>query len=630
MSAAYSTYLLAKMDFHSNHPKIEGTISLEKYLEEHKSVDKSSLILVSQLLDLQQSCIEFQSYIFKQLDLVDCKICCMIPLVIESYNIYLLTVHLLKQLANQNHDVFPAMVDRFNKIYPELRKFYFTCSNIKYITSIIAVPNLSEKPPSFLSEKKERKPKPEKKIVVEEQENPFLSNSQLFDMNFSTPDLLIQPQIDQRYEELMRRIRELEMEIARLREENERLREENYRLRLMLQSEEGEKRRLEEAFFNSESERKRIAESLALYESEKAKLQQSFALLEAERKKLSEENLNIKRSEEEIKKLRSEEEKAREAERLKQDQLRAEQMRLMQEENAKLKQQLEELKQTEEAMMLIKGLSGPTPEQLKLLGEADERVKAFIQKLIEASKSGKPVEDDNSGVDLEGIAERELINAAKMIEDAVKQLELQNQKKLSEIPTGEIDVESSILTAVMAITKATQALMKAAAEAQKERKQDTLKDPSKRYHKDPMWVEGLISAARAVAEATRLLVQSANDACQGRIDEAALIAASKAVAASTAQLVAATRAKSSDPFGTTQKNLDNAANAVTKATQALVKAAQQSIQNQEEQILLKSANIAEGVKQEIDQQAKILRLEKELETERKALFEMRKQKYSDK
>lgn len=629
MSAAYATYLLAKMDFHANHPKIEGTISLDKYLEEHKSADKSSLSLVSHLLDLQQSCIEIQNFIFKQQDLVDCKIACMIPLVIESYNIYLLTVHLLKQLANQNHDVFPAMVDRFNKIYPEIRKFYFTCSNIKYITSIIAVPNLSEKPPSFLTEKKERKPK-QKKIEIEEKENPFLSNSQLFDMNFSNPDLLIQPQIDHRYEELMRRIRELEMEIARLREENERLREENYRLRLMLQNEQNEKRQLEEAYFKSELERKRVSESLALYEAEKDKLQQSFAQLEAEKKRFEEESLNMKRAEEEMNRKRSDEEKAREAERLKQEQLRAEQMRLIQEENAKLKQQLEELKQAEEAMLVLKGLTGPTPEQIKLLGEADERVKAFIKKLIEASKSGQPVEEDSSNVDLEGIAERELLNAAKMIEDAVKQLEFQNQKKLSELSNDEIDVESSILTAVMAITKATQALMKAAAEAQKERKEDTLKDPSKRYHKDPMWVEGLISAARAVAEATRLLVQSANDACQGRIDEAALIAASKAVAASTAQLVAATRTKSTDPFGTTQKNLDNAANAVTKATQALVKAAQQSIQSQEERILMRSANIAEGVKQEIDQQAKILRLEKELEAERKALFEMRKQKYSEK
>jgi len=46
-------------------------------------------------------------------------------------------------------------------------------------------------------------------------------------------------------------------------------------------------------------------------------------------------------------------------------------------------------------------------------------------------------------------------------------------------------------------------------------------------------------------------------------------------------------------------------------------------------MLLRSQNFAEGVKAEIDQQAKILRLEKELETARKHLFSMRKQKYAE-
>jgi hypothetical protein len=42
---------------------------------------------------------------------------------------------------------------------------------------------------------------------------------------------------------------------------------------------------------------------------------------------------------------------------------------------------------------------------------------------------------------------------------------------------------------------------------------------------------------------------------------------------------------------------------------------------------MKTNNFAEGVKAEIDQQAKILRLEKDLESARKQLFSMRKSKY---
>jgi tellurite resistance protein len=91
-----------------------------------------------------------------------------------------------------------------------------------------------------------------------------------------------------------------------------------------------------------------------------------------------------------------------------------------------------------------------------------------------------------------------------------------------------------------------------------------------------MWLEGLISAARAVAEATRQLVHCANEAANGRLDEAALIASSRTVASATAQLVAATRAKS-DPMSKTQAKLDAAAQAITKATAMLVAAAKKRV-----------------------------------------------------
>jgi hypothetical protein len=53
------------------------------------------------------------------------------------------------------------------------------------------------------------------------------------------------------------------------------------------------------------------------------------------------------------------------------------------------------------------------------------------------------------------------------------------------------------------------------------------------------------------------------------------------------------------------------------------------LQDEEAQaeIILKSNNFAESVKAEIDQQTKILRLEKDLESARKQLFSMRKSKY---
>lgn len=656
LSAAYATYILSKLDFHKNHVEVEGTISLDKYIETNKTFSKPrALSLVTQLLDLQQAAVDFEKFFFKQKDLLDCKISVMIPLVIESYNIYALTVHLLKQLAKakDDDDVFLYTVERFNNIYQELRQFFFTCSNIKYITQIIAVPILSDTPPSFIhtdTPVKKKNPKSSSKESLDQpQENPFIAPSEpIWDANlFQQPVQsnmmdMFTPQTDPKYDELLRkieelerRIRELEARIRELEEENHRLRLENERLRSESQMLRFEKEESERNLKAAKEEAQLAIKKLQQEKEEWYKREQMLAQSEDARlKSMQEENLRLRQEKEEwLKKEQL----------LKQSELEAQRLKAVQEENERLKKEKDEWLRKEQAllqkeldaqaelenMILLKALSGPNADQLKLLNSADERVRAFMQQLLNAAKNSETTSDIDT-VDLEDIAERELLNAAKVIEDAAKLLELQNAKRIQESPDGELDVSSIIMSAAMAITKATEALIKAAAEAQKERiEKGNFSDPNSRYHKDPMWVEGLISAAKAVAEATRLLVSSANDACEGRVDEAALIAASKAVASSTAQLVAATRVKSSDPYGPTQKNLDNAASAVSKATAALVKAAQNSIQSQEEKILMRSQNIAEGVKQEIDQQAKILRLEKELESERNALFALRKQKYAE-
>jgi len=287
----------------------------------------------------------------------------------------------------------------------------------------------------------------------------------------------------------------------------------------------------------------------------------------------------------------------------------------------------------------VKALVGqhPNADQLSAINRDDAKIRALIEAL-EASlqktlaSQRAAAMNQRPGVDLEDVAERELLAAAKMIEDAAAALEAQRAKRVATAKPGELDVEESIMAAAMAITAATQGLVRAATEAQHERVlKGKASDPSAaKYHHDPMWIEGLISAARAVAEATRQLVGVANDAFQGRIDDAALIAASKAVGSSTAQLVAATRSKTDDIFSKTQTNLDNAAAAVTRATQALVRAAKNNQEADFEAMAIKrNENIAAGIKAEIEQQARILRLEKELEGARRVLHGMNKSKYAD-
>jgi len=183
------------------------------------------------------------------------------------------------------------------------------------------------------------------------------------------------------------------------------------------------------------------------------------------------------------------------------------------------------------------------------------------------------------------------------------------------------------MQAALAITQATKLLIQSANEFEQERitkGRQLQKDPSSIYRRDPSWTEQLILAARAVAEAVTLLVNSATDAAEGKINDAELIQAAKAVAAATANLVAATRVKS-DSNSQSQQKLDNAANAVIRATGALVDAARSLANRDKFELINKAENDARAIKEEIEMQAQILRLEKQIDIERQILSNFKRQ-----
>ena len=102
---------------------------------------------------------------------------------------------------------------------------------------------------------------------------------------------------------------------------------------------------------------------------------------------------------------------------------------------------------------------------------------------------------------------------------------------------------------------------------------------------DGQWSEGLVSAARMVAAATHNLCESANALVKGHASEEKLIGAAKQVAGSTAQLLLACKVKA-DPESATMRRLEAASNQVRKATENLVKSAQQALDQEEEHPLI--------------------------------------------
>lgn len=132
----------------------------------------------------------------------------------------------------------------------------------------------------------------------------------------------------------------------------------------------------------------------------------------------------------------------------------------------------------------------------------------------------------------------------------------------------------------MAITTAIAQLIKAATATQQEIVQAGRGSSSKTafYKKNNRWTEGLISAAKAVASSTNTLIETADGVLSNRNSPEQLIVASNDVAASTAQLVAASRVKAGF-MSKSQENLETASKAVGAACRSLVRQVQSMIKD---------------------------------------------------
>ncbi|WFD36369.1 sla2 Src-like adaptor 2 [Malassezia cuniculi] len=236
------------------------------------------------------------------------------------------------------------------------------------------------------------------------------------------------------------------------------------------------------------------------------------------------------------------------------------------------------------------------------------------------------------GGDIGDIVEREMLSAADTIEKATQRLQalLGRQRDTSRYSGTELQVHDAILEASLAVTRAIAGLIRAATESQEEivargRGSSTVQQFYKKHNR---WTEGLISAARAVAFATTMLIEAADGVIVGTHSLEQLIVASNEVSAATVQLVAASRVKS-EFMSQTQDRLERAAKAVTTACRALVKQVRTIIDRPEDGEEVDYARMAthEFKVREMEQQVEVLKLEKELAQARRVLGAMRRAGY---
>ena len=184
----------------------------------------------------------------------------------------------------------------------------------------------------------------------------------------------------------------------------------------------------------------------------------------------------------------------------------------------------------------------------------------------------------NASGDLGDLVDDELTKAANAIDAATERLSKLMKKPRDHYSTYELKIHDSILAAAVAVTNAIAQLIKAATASQQEIVREGRGSMSKTqfYKKHNRWTEGLISAAKAVATSTNTLIETADGVISGRNSPEQLIVASNDVAASTAQLVAASRVKASF-MSKTQDRLESASKTVTAACRALVRQVQEII-----------------------------------------------------
>ncbi|CAG8612059.1 ANTH-domain-containing protein [Gigaspora rosea] len=231
------------------------------------------------------------------------------------------------------------------------------------------------------------------------------------------------------------------------------------------------------------------------------------------------------------------------------------------------------------------------------------------------------------------LVEQEMMNAAKVIEAATARIQaLMLRPRDTGLSATELNVHDAILESALAVTNAIANLIRCATASQQEIVAQGRGSSSTAafYKKNNRWTEGLISAAKAIAVATNLLIEIADGVIHGTRSLEQLIVASNEVAAATAQLVAASRVKA-DFMSKTQDRLETASKAVTEACKALVKAVKAiaAKQIEGEQINYFELTPHDFKVKEMEQQVEILKLEKELTNARRKLAEMRKHGYHD-
>ncbi|XP_057177354.1 huntingtin-interacting protein 1-related protein [Triplophysa rosa] len=257
-------------------------------------------------------------------------------------------------------------------------------------------------------------------------------------------------------------------------------------------------------------------------------------------------------------------------------------------------------------------------------------VRCMVQRILNQGQDLLPRGADVRKEELADMVDKEMAATSSAIEDAVLRMDEILSQARRDTYGIKLEVNQSIIGSCSDLMKAIHMLVTAATDLQRDivesgRGAGSVKDF---YAKNSRWTEGLISASKAVGWGATQMLESADKVVTDRGKYEELIVCSHEIAASTAQLVAASKVKADRgnkkllTLKHASRHVNDMAAVVVKST----KAGQMQIE-EKDSMDFSGLSLIKLKTEEMDSQVKVLELENQLTHERVRLGELRRKHY---
>uniref|UniRef100_A0AAR2KWK0 I/LWEQ domain-containing protein n=1 Tax=Pygocentrus nattereri TaxID=42514 RepID=A0AAR2KWK0_PYGNA len=257
-------------------------------------------------------------------------------------------------------------------------------------------------------------------------------------------------------------------------------------------------------------------------------------------------------------------------------------------------------------------------------------IRYVVQRILNQGHDLQHKDADIQKAELADLVDTEMAATSTAIEEAVLKMDEILSQARRDTSGVKLEVNQSIIGSCSDLMKAIHMLVTAATDLQKDivesgRGAGSVKDF---YAKNSCWTEGLISASKTVGWTATQMVESADKVVTDRGKYEELIVCSHEIAASTAQLVAASKVKA-DRSNKKLHTLQHASRHVNDMAAVVVtstKAGQMQIEDKNP-MDFSGISLIKLKTEEMESQVRVLELESKLSSERQRLGELRKKHY---